>query len=121
VNEVTNSIWAHQPAAGYNPGTDLTGFSVEANDGHIGKVDKHSVEVDSSYLVVDIGGWIFGKHVLLPAGTIGSIDLEQQAVHLELTKDQIKQAPEFDKEKHLADPAHHDETAHYYGRHRRVV
>ena len=70
-----------------------------------------------------------GKTAL--AGSLGSqwgyagyrtllIDLDQQAVYIELTHDQIKEAPEFDREKHLADPVHHEETAHYYGRHRRV-
>ncbi|WP_327287201.1 PRC-barrel domain-containing protein [Streptomyces sp. NBC_01198] len=117
---MTDSMWAHQPAAGYNPGTDLAGFRVEATDGSIGKVDKHSVEVDSSYLVVDVGVWIFGKHVLLPAATISSIDLDRQTVFIALTKDEIKDAPEFDKDKHLTDPEHRAQTEHYYGRHRRV-
>lgn len=120
VDAVTDSMWAHQPAAGYNEGTDLAGFRVEATDGSIGKVDKHSVEVDSSYLVVDAGVWIFGKHVLLPAATISSIDLDQQTVFIALTKEQIKDAPKFDKEKHLTDPEHRAQTEHYYGRHRRV-
>ena len=47
---------------------DLTGFSVEALDGSIGKIDEASNEVGASYLVVDTGPWIFGKKVMLPAG-----------------------------------------------------
>ena len=70
---MSDSIWGYQPTTGHTAGTDLTGFKVEATDGSIGKVDKHSDDVDSSYLVVDTGVWIFGKHVLLPAGTVQSV------------------------------------------------
>uniref|UniRef100_A0AAU3IEP0 PRC-barrel domain containing protein n=1 Tax=Streptomyces sp. NBC_01393 TaxID=2903851 RepID=A0AAU3IEP0_9ACTN len=45
----------------------MIGYKVEAADGDVGKVDKHSDDIDSSHLVT--GVWIFGKHVLLPAGT----------------------------------------------------
>ena len=69
--------------------------------GSIGKVDKHSEEVDDAYVVVDTGVWIFGKEVLLPANTISRIDAEDRRIHLDLTKEQIQNAPEFHREKHL--------------------
>ncbi|WP_370468450.1 PRC-barrel domain containing protein [Streptacidiphilus sp. P02-A3a] len=56
------------------PATDLTGYRVEASDGHIGKVDEHSQEAGAGYLIVDTGPWIFGKQVMLPVGTITRID-----------------------------------------------
>ncbi|WP_234310449.1 PRC-barrel domain-containing protein [Streptomyces sp. NRRL F-3218] len=59
---------------------DLIGYKVEATDGSIGKVDKHSDDVTSSYLVVDTGVWIFGKHVLLPAGTVSRVDNDEKKV-----------------------------------------
>ncbi|WP_299538491.1 PRC-barrel domain-containing protein [uncultured Streptomyces sp.] len=117
---MSENIWGYRPAAGHVTGSNLAGYKVEATDGSIGKVDKHSDEVDASYLVVDTGVWIFGKHVLLPAGTITRVDAAEEKVYLDLTKEQIKDAPEFDKEKHLTDPAHREQTGEYYGRHRRV-
>jgi hypothetical protein len=36
--------------------------------------------------VVDTGMWIFGKHVLLPAGTITSIDATKRTIHVDRTK-----------------------------------
>jgi hypothetical protein len=39
---------------------DLSGFSVEALDGSIGKIDEATYDVGSSYIVVDTGPWIFG-------------------------------------------------------------
>lgn len=107
--------WIYRETSGRLAGTDLTGYKVEALDGGIGKVDKHSDGVDSAYLVVDTGPWIFGKHVLLPAGTVTRIDPDGQKIHVGLTKDQIKAAPEFDEEKHLEDVEYHSLLGGYYG------
>ena len=54
---------------------DLSGFSVEALDGSIGKIDEASNDVGAGYVVVDTGPWIFGKKVMLPAGVIRDVDL----------------------------------------------
>jgi hypothetical protein len=77
-------------------GVDITGFAVEALDGTIGKVDEASYDVGASQIVVDTGPWIFGKKVLLPAGVIDRIDLEDEKIYVHRTKDQIKNAPEYD-------------------------
>lgn len=90
---MSDNLWGYQPTSGHTAGADLTGYSVEATDGSIGKVDKHSDEVGSAYLVVDTGVWIFGKDVLLPAGTVKGIDTEQKKIFVDLTKDQIKDSP----------------------------
>src|SRR5919204_3930056 len=76
--------------------TDLTGFKVEASDGSIGKVDEATYDMGSSYLIVDTGPWIFGKKVMLPAGTVQTVDVDNQKVLVDRTKDEIKNAPEFD-------------------------
>ena len=74
----------------------VEGFSVEALDGSIGKIDESTNEVGGSYVVVDTGPWIFGKKVLLPAGMIERVDRTDERVFVALTKEQIKNAPEFD-------------------------
>ena len=94
--------------------SDLTGFSVEAIDGSIGKVDEASNANDSSYLVVDTGPWIFGKKVLLPAGVVRDVDLDAQTVFVNRTKEEIKNAPEFDEERYR-DDAYRQELSGYYG------
>ena len=50
------------------------GYRVHASDGDIGKVDEASNAVDESSIVVDTGPWIFGRKVILPAGTIQRVD-----------------------------------------------
>ena len=94
--------------------SDLTGFSVEALDGSIGKVDEASNKIDASYLVVDTGPWIFGKRVLLPAGVVRDVDLDAQTVFVNRNKDQIKNAPELDEERYH-DDAYRQELGGYYG------
>jgi hypothetical protein len=89
---------------------DLSGFTVEATDGKIGKVD----ESGGSYVVVDTGPWIFGKKVMLPAGVIRDVDLDAETVFVNRTKDQIKDAPEFD-ETTYRDDAYRNELSGHYG------
>ncbi|AKL69558.1 MULTISPECIES: PRC-barrel domain-containing protein [Streptomyces] len=112
---MTEHVWSYQPTAGRLAGTDLTGYKVEATDGSIGKVDKHSDEVGDAYLVVDTGVWIFGKEVLLPASTVVRIDPEDKKIFVDRTKEQIKSAPEFHRDKHLGDTGYREELGTYYG------
>jgi hypothetical protein len=95
-------------------GMDLAGFTVEAIDGKIGKVDEATQEAGGSYIVVDTGPWIFGKKVLLPAGVIRDVDLDTETVFVNRTKDEIKNAPEFD-EKRYRDQDYRKEVGGYYG------
>ena len=94
---------------------DLTGFTVEAIDGDIGKVDEATYDVGGSYVVVDTGPWIFGKKTMLPAGVIRDIDLDAETVFVNRTKDEIKNAPEFDA-KQYRDETYRGELGGYYGR-----
>ncbi len=110
----TVEIWSFAIAA---PTVDLAGFKVEAHDASIGKVDEAMMEAGGSFVVVDTGPWIFGKKVMLPAGVIREIDLDTETVFVDLTKDEIKKAPEFD-EKTYRDQTYRDELGDYYGRHR---
>lgn len=107
-------IWGHSPTSGYAPGLDLVGYRVEASDGHIGKIDKHSDGVDAAHIVVDTGVWIFGKRVLLPAGVIERIDAAGETVHVGRTKEQIKAAPDFDEGRYAAEPGYREEFARHY-------
>jgi len=106
-------IWVFRDQAW--SGVDLTGFDVESTDGKIGSVSDASRDVSSSFIVVDTGPWIFGHKALLPAGTISSVDTLDRKVFVNLTKDQIKNAPEFDESKKL-DENYRRDLGEYYGR-----
>jgi hypothetical protein len=92
---------------------DLTDFKVEARDGGIGKVDEATHEAGGSFIVVDTGPWILGKKVVLPAGVIRDVDLDAEMVFVDLTKDEIKNAPEFDEETYR-EQSYRDDLGEYY-------
>jgi hypothetical protein len=93
---------------------DLSGFKVEALDGSIGSIDESTYGTERSYVVVDTGPWIFGKKVMLPAGVVRGIDETEERVYVNRTKDEIKNAPEFD-ETMLDDASYHSTLGTYYG------
>jgi hypothetical protein len=94
---------------------DLTGFDVEATDGHIGKIDEATMSEDATCMVVDTGFWIFGKKRMIPAGVVRAIDLDERKVHLALTKDEVKGAPDYDAQHHQRNEGeYHDEVGRYY-------
>jgi hypothetical protein len=77
---------------------DLVGYDVEATDGAIGSIDEAGRQLGAGALVVDTGPWIFGRKVVLPVGTVQRVDHTDRRVYVDRTKDQIKDAPEFDPE-----------------------
>jgi hypothetical protein len=109
-------IWTFQvePFEGTPDTPELSGFSVEATDGKIGKIDEATYESGGSFLIVDTGPWIFGKKVMLPAGAVQRIDPESKTVFVNLTKDQIKNAPEFDEETGRHDHDYRHRLGEYY-------
>ena len=108
----TQDIWGYRdPSFG---DVDVVGFAVEALDGSIGKVDDASNEVGAGYIVVDTGPWIFGKKVLIPAGVIDSLDLDETCVYVQRTKDEIKNAPEYRPDS-VDDLGYREEFGSYYG------
>jgi hypothetical protein len=103
---------------GANALPDVTGFDVEATDGHIGKVDEATAEEASSCLVVDTGFWIFGKKRMIPAGVVERVDEEQRKIYVSMTKDEIKGAPDYDADRHhLDEKGYHKEVGSYYEPH----
>jgi uncharacterized protein (TIGR02271 family) len=76
---------------------DIKGLSMYAGTDKIGSI--HDVLVDDEgkfrYLIVDSGGWIMGKKVLLPIG-YARIDYQGKRVYADrLTKTQVEALPEF--------------------------
>jgi len=97
---------------------NLAGLSVEAIDGKIGKVDDATNDVGASFIVVDTGPWIFGKKVMLPAGVVRDVDMDTETVFVNRTKDQIKDAPEYDEDAYRDQSnrdAYRDQLGSYYG------
>jgi hypothetical protein len=79
----------------------LSGFKLDARDGEIGHM--HNFLIDDQnwvvrYIVVDIGGWLQGRKVLLAPSTAGSPDGGKKRMPILLTKSQIENSPEIDSD-----------------------
>jgi hypothetical protein len=95
---------------------DLTGYEVVTTDAQkIGKVDEATNEAGSSWIVVDTGFWIFGKKRMMPAGAIESVDFDEHRLHVVYSKDDVNDAPDYDKAREFQD-AYRKEMNDYYGR-----
>jgi hypothetical protein len=99
------------PALGDEPGTihpsgdphlrsvkEVSGYHLQARDGELGHVDDVVVE-DSNwairYLVIQTRAWL-GRKVLLAPQWIQEVRWQNSSVAVDLTRDCIKHAPEYD-------------------------
>ena len=55
-----------------------------------------------------------------PAGTVQSVDQDERKIYVALTKDEIKDSPEFDKDKHTGDACYHEQVGSYYQNQRSI-
>jgi hypothetical protein len=90
-------MWTYRDST-WTADYDLVGYDVEATDGSIGSIDEATKEAASSYLVVDTGFWSFGKKRLIPAGMVSTVDHDARKVHVSMTKEQVKAAPDYERE-----------------------
>ena len=113
----TTDVWAYRDTTLRNDlnRADVVRYDVEALDGAIGEVDEATFDAGAGHIVVDTGPWIFGKKVMLPAGVIVSADHTRNKVFVNRTKDQIKEAPEFD-DSLGRDESYRERLGSYYGR-----
>jgi hypothetical protein len=111
---VSDDLWAYPVRARPEQHRSPVGYRVLAVDGAIGTVDEASDEVGAACLVVDTGPWIFGRKVMIPAGTVDRIDHEQETVHVRRTKEQIKDSPDYGLRADQGDPAYRELLGGYY-------
>lgn len=108
--------WNYRETAGRTQGSaSMVGYRVHATDGDIGKIDESTNDAGASSVVVDTGPWIFGRRVVLPAGTIERVDDENEMVYVDLSKDQIKESPELGEGGLHDDPSYRTNLGSYYG------
>lgn len=104
-------VWTYRTGLGDT--TDLDGFDVHATDGDIGTIDEATYDVGAACIVVNTGPW-FGKKVMIPAGAVSGVDLENRELWIALTKDRIKGSPEFNPSLYR-ESAYRNDIASYYG------
>ena len=98
----TWDAWNYRESAEVSSrGKDLTGSPWRPSTARSARSTRSTLDVGSSYVVVDTGPWIFGRKVMLPAGTIDRVDWNEEKVYVDRTKDQIKDSPELDESDHV--------------------
>ncbi|MEU5095477.1 PRC-barrel domain containing protein [Streptomyces sp. NPDC020996] len=108
------SIWAYAPGGGPAPGQDLTGYTVDAEDGTIGHVDREAEHAGMRHLVVDTGVWVFGRSAVVPAGAVTGIDTGHRKITVACSRAEVKAAPRFRTDSETMDPAYLTTVGRYY-------
>jgi hypothetical protein len=109
---MATEIWAYHDQRIAN--LDLTGFEVETRDGVVGHVDRASKSISGSYLVIDPGPAMpLGRRVVVPAGIVDTVDLDDRRLLVRAGRDEILSAPEFETERPLDQTLRDRIGAHY--------
>jgi hypothetical protein len=77
----------------------LIGYTLAATDGAIGEVDDcyfDDVHWTVRYFVVDAGGWLSGRRVLITPMAVRNVDQAGERVHVDLTREQVEHSPDID-------------------------
>jgi hypothetical protein len=78
--------------------THLKGLEIRATDGEIGTVDEFYFEDQTwalRYLVVQTGGWLGGRSVLISPFSIVRADWQAKRLEVSLTKKQVENSPDI--------------------------
>jgi hypothetical protein len=79
--------------------TLLKGFAIQATDGEIGTVEHFYFDDETwavRYLIVDTGGWLGGRRVLISPISVIHTDWKSKRVDVGLTKKQVEHSPDID-------------------------
>ena len=97
--------------------SDLRGDKIAARDGEIGKLDQVYFDDDDwhvRYLVVDTGGWLSGRKVLVSPVSIDRSKSNEHALAVGLTREQVEHSPDIDADKPVS-RQYEEAHARYYG------
>jgi uncharacterized protein YrrD len=78
---------------------ELIGSGIQATDDELGHVEDFLIDDRSwavRYVIVDTGNWWPGKKVLIAPEWIGLVSWADSRVHLAMSREQIRRAPEYD-------------------------
>ena len=79
----------------------VTGYNIQATDGEIGHVEDYIIDDETwaiRYLVVSTRNWWPGKKVLVSPQWIERVSWSESKVFVDLSREAIKQSPEYTEE-----------------------
>ena len=96
---------------------ELRRLTIQAADGDIGNPEElyfDDATWSIRYLVVNTGGWLLGRRVLLAPAAIKFIDEPTKAIKVALTQEQVRNSPPVDVKKPIS-RQYEEEYYRYYG------
>ncbi|MFE4455613.1 hypothetical protein [Streptomyces sp. NPDC056796] len=109
-----DTVWVGQAQLDHALGDEVIGYGVEAPDGSVGTVIRLSPVPGFDHLVIDAGVWKFGRSVVVPAGMVTAVDDAAQVIKVGCTKEQIKEAPRFERDQDTGDLFYLRKLGAYY-------
>lgn len=97
--------------------SSLHKLSIRATDGEIGSVEDTYFDDERwvlRYIVVDTGGWLTGRDVLISPVSVSRIDWERKLLDVSITREQVESSPSIDMEKPVS-RQHEAAFLDYYG------
>ena len=91
----------------------LIGYSLQATDGEIGKVETFYFDDDTwtiRYIVVKTGSWLSGGKVLISPEAVLKDSWEPESLPVNLTKEQVSSSPDVNTDK----PVSHQQEAELF-------
>jgi hypothetical protein len=88
-----------EPENGLRSSREVMGYKIHARDGEIGRVEDFIFEDESwriLYMVVDVGGWLVGRKVLVSPSWVQQVRWADSEVQVDLAKETIQNSPEYD-------------------------
>jgi uncharacterized protein YrrD len=95
---------------------EVSGYRLDTANGSIGHVEDiilDDQEWKVRYLEIDTGNWLPGRHVLVSPAWVQQIDWVDQQVHVELSRELVESAPEYDSSEHISRKYQLDLFKHY--------
>ncbi len=99
-----------------NNATLLKGLTIQATDGELGTVDEFYFDDETwtiRYFVVNTGGWLDGRQVLISPISVTRIDWRNKRLHVALTKERVEKSPSIDTHQPVSRQHEIDYSAYY--------
>lgn len=96
---------------------EVIGYHIQATDDEIGHVEDFILDNETwtiRYMVVDTRNWLPGRKILVAPAWINSIDWEESKVSVAMTRERVKNSPEYDSSLPLT-PEYEAGLSKHYG------
>lgn len=98
LDEIDAKMTFH-PSGRIQSSQEVIGYHIHAVDGEIGHLEDFLIDKPLkviNYLLVDTQNWLPGKKVVIPVNHVHNIQWDKSIIQLEITREQVKNAPEYD-------------------------